>query len=509
MKQRMRISALLLALVLCLSLLPVPAFAAPVTFAAAFPSENFRQQLNDAVLTPAGLTAEDETELTDAHLAALRAATSLSLQDIWDYTGLELLTGLTELTIDQKYMAIWLDLRANTKLQKLDCRNSRLEKLDITGLTELQELNCSNTRLSQLDLSTNTKLETLICSASELCELNLQNNRALRYLKCGITHIKSLDLRSCPDLEELNCLNGELEQLDVSGCPALRKFNCDLNALRMLDLSQNTALEEVILGYQTIRSDAPLTPHLDGTYSYDMALLSTSFDYNRIILGSGATLDLKTGVMTFQNHRSSFSYHYDTKAPTENKNLIVTVSVPESEEDTRPNPFADVAATQYYYQPVLWAYYHNVVAGTSATTFSPDAPCTRAQIVTFLWRAAGKPTVSGSTPFVDVDRNAYYAQAVAWAVDQGITAGTTATTFSPNAPCTRAQSVCFLWRYFGSPPGLMLDTFDDVPADAYYTWAVAWATMNRITSGIGDGLFAPDGTCTRAQIVSFLYRAQV
>ena len=154
MKQRMRISALLLALVLCLSLLPVPAFAAPVTFAAAFPSENFRQQLNEAVLTPAGLTTEDEEELTDAHLAALRAATSLSLQDIWDYTGLELLTGLTELTIDQKYMAIWLDLRANTKLQKLDCRNSRLEKLDITGLTELQELNCSNTRLSQLDLST-------------------------------------------------------------------------------------------------------------------------------------------------------------------------------------------------------------------------------------------------------------------------------------------------------------------------------------------------------------------
>ena len=120
MKQRMRISALLLALVLCLSLLPVPAFAAPVTFAAAFPSENFRQQLNDAVLTPAGLTAEDETELTDAHLAALRAATSLSLQDIEDYTGLELLTGLTELKLRQKATLIeWLDLRANTKLQKL------------------------------------------------------------------------------------------------------------------------------------------------------------------------------------------------------------------------------------------------------------------------------------------------------------------------------------------------------------------------------------------------------
>ena len=509
MKQRMRIPALLLALVLCLSLLPVPAFAAPVTFAAAFPSENFRQQLNEAVLTPAGLTAEDETELTDAHLAALRAVTSLSLQDIEDYTGLELLTGLTELKLRQKATLIeWLDLRANTKLQKLDFRGCWLRGLDVTGLTELRELDCGDTSISRLNLSTNTKLEKLVCYATGLSELVLQDKGALRYLTCGMTQIKNLDLRGCPALEELDCNWGKLETLDVSGCPALRKINCNLNKLRTLDLSQNTALEDVTLGDQSTRSDAPMTPYPDGTYRYNMALLEPTFDFSRISADTGASFDASTGVMTLQNRRSSFQYFYDTKAPKDSK-MTVTVSVPESEEDTRPNPFADVAATQYYYQPVLWAYYHNVVAGTSATTFSPDAPCTRAQIVTFLWRAAGKPTVSGSTPFVDVDRNAYYAQAVAWAVDQGITAGTTATTFSPNAPCTRAQSVCFLWRYFGSPPGLMLDTFDDVPADAYYTRAVAWATMNRITSGIGDGLFAPDGTCTRAQIVSFLYRAQV
>ena len=194
-----------------------------------------------------------------------------------------------------------------------------------------------------------------------------------------------------------------------------------------------------------------MTPYPDGTYRYNMALLEPTFDFSRISADTGASFDASTGVMTLQNRRSSFEYFYDTKAPKDSK-MTVTVYVPESEEDTRPNPFADVAATQYYYQPVLWAYYHNVVAGTSATTFSPDAPCTRApDRETFLWRAAGKPTVSGSTPFVDVDRNAYYAQAVAWAVDQGITAGTTATTFSPNAPCTRAQSVCFLWRYFGTP----------------------------------------------------------
>ncbi len=509
MKQRMRIPALLLALVLCLSLLPVPAFAAPVTFAAAFPSENFRQQLNDAVLTPAGLTAEDETELTDAHLAALRAVTSLSLQDIWDYTGLELLTGLTDLKLRQKATLIeWLDLRANTKLQKLDFRGCRLKGLDVTGLTELRELDCGDTSISRLNLSTNAKLEKLICYATGLNELVLQDNGALRYLECGMTQIKSLDLRGCPALEELDCNWGQLEKLDVSGCPSLRRINCNLNKLRTLDLSKNTALVDVTLGNQSTRSDTPLIPYPDGTYRYDMALLDPTFDFSRISADTGASFDASTGLMTLQNRRSSFQYFYDTKAPKDSK-MTVTVSVPASEEDTRPNPFADVAATQYYYQPVLWAYYHNVVAGTSATTFSPDAPCTRAQIVTFLWRTAGKPTVSGSMPFADVDKNAYYAQAVAWAVDQGITAGTTATTFSPNAPCTRAQSVCFLWRYFGSPPAMMLDTFDDVPADAYYTRAVAWATMNRITSGIGGGLFDPDGTCTRAQIVSFLYRAQV
>ena len=172
------------------------------------------------------------------------------------------------------------------------------------------------------------------------------------------------------------------------------------------------------------------------------------------------------------------------------------------------HPFLDVPAGAYYEDAVVWAVGKGITSGTNATTFDPNGTCTRAQAVTFLWRAAGSPTPKTKLmPFPDVPVGSYYWNAVLWAIEQGITEGTSYLTFSPNDSCTRAQIVTFLWRAKGNPAVSGNAPFTDVAPDAYYAAAVTWAEKNGITGGIGNGLFGSNNTCTRAQIVTFLYRA--
>ena len=179
-----------------------------------------------------------------------------------------------------------------------------------------------------------------------------------------------------------------------------------------------------------------------------------------------------------------------------------------AEQTTGKNPFTDVPAGSYYEDAVIWAVDKGITTGTSATTFNPNGICTRAQAVTFLWRAAGSPAAKSSAmPFADVKAGSYYYDAVLWAVEQGITKGTSDTTFSPDATCTRAQIVTFLWRANGSPAVSGNSAFTDVAADAYYAAAVTWAEKNDVTGGIGGGLFGSNNNCTRAQIVTFIYRS--
>ncbi len=172
-----------------------------------------------------------------------------------------------------------------------------------------------------------------------------------------------------------------------------------------------------------------------------------------------------------------------------------------------PLPFLDVEKDAYYYAPTVWAVENGITNGTSPTAFSPDMPCSRAQVVTFLWRAAGSPEPNESNnPFVDVTQGAYYYKAVLWAVEQGITTGTSATTFSPDAVANRAQTVTFLWRSCGSPVSAAKSSFTDVTAGSYYETAVLWAVENNITTGTSATTFSPDTLCSRGQIVTFLYR---
>ena len=177
-------------------------------------------------------------------------------------------------------------------------------------------------------------------------------------------------------------------------------------------------------------------------------------------------------------------------------------------KQTPSQAFVDVKTGDYFYDAVQWAVGKGITNGTSAETFSPEDPCTRAQIVTFLWRAAGSPVVNYAMDLSDVAGDAYYAEAVRWALSEGITTGTSADQFSPDATCTREQAVTFLWRAAGSPAVSGGSAFEDVGADAYYARAVAWAAQNGVTNGISQALFGTGSDCTRAQIVTFLYRAQ-
>ena len=157
---------------------------------------------------------------------------------------------------------------------------------------------------------------------------------------------------------------------------------------------------------------------------------------------------------------------------------------------------------------ITWAIEKGITAGTSSTTFSPDQGCTRAQIVTFLWRAAGKPDVPVSGAFSDMPGTPDFQKAISWAVSNGVTTGTGGGKFSPGKGCTRAQIVTFLWRAAGKPDVPVTSAFSDMPSNPDFQKAISWAVANGVTTGTGGGKFSPDKTCTRAQAVTFIHRVQ-
>ena len=198
---------------------------------------------------------------------------------------------------------------------------------------------------------------------------------------------------------------------------------------------------------------------------------------------------------------------YSFKMPATGVTVTPVIGKVEGSEPTTGLKFVDVPEDAYFFTPVYWAVDKGITNGTDDTHFSPDDACTRAQMLTFLWRSAGKPAPSSTTnPFTDVAEGAYYYDAVLWAVEKGITTGVTPTTFDPDGKVDRAQSVTFLYRYLGEKTEAT-NPFTDVAEDAYYFDAVLWAAAKNVTTGKTATTFDPTGDCTRAQIVTFLYRA--
>lgn len=199
---------------------------------------------------------------------------------------------------------------------------------------------------------------------------------------------------------------------------------------------------------------------------------------------------------------------YTFTMPSSKVSIDVRFKATASATSVTTSNFTDVPANTYYADAVAWAVANGITYGVTETAFGPDVTCTRAQIVSFLWRQAGSPNMSSANPFTDVSATNYYYDAVLWAVENGITFGSTDSTFSPNAICTRAQAMTFLYRDKKSPAVSGTNNFTDVSADDYYADAIQWAVTNGVTYGTTSTTFSPDQDCTRAQIISFLYRAR-
>ena len=252
----------------------------------------------------------------------------------------------------------------------------------------------------------------------------------------------------------------------------------------------------------------------DRAFSYcgsltDVYFGGTEAEWNAITIG-----DYNDDLLNARIHYTYDEPSEELTEPSEEPSAPSEEPSEPSEEPSEPdipteNPFTDVKESDYFATPVLWAVGKNITNGMSATSFAPNANCTRGQIVTFLWRACGSPEpTSTKNNFKDVKAGEYYYNAVLWAVEKGITTGLSATSFGPNATCTRGQVATFLWRSQGEPePTSTNNPFSDVKTSDYYFKAVLWAVENEVTQGVGGGKFAPNASCTRGQIVTFLYRA--
>lgn len=442
----------------------------------------------------------------------------------------------------------------NEKVCYLVVDNSVIEKLNTVDE--------SHTAL----INDNGRYDLLSCGIRPDFSITGNNNQTAVVLK---GEILSEDLELCFPIMNINDGKDNPQSNSLfwvlNDTPITFKADGDENALTDISLTgSNESINVKVDASATVtlatsncknRDDFLAKVEASSSVSAEMSVLYLSEGSEYLVSTSGdisdvATTDLRSSAVIFDglsNHSITVQHEDDVKTigvPEQFQDSPVYVSISESEkegtcvvtlssdldsdgtpdktihqsllsdssssEPTQPEtPFLDLLPTDYFYAPVRWAVENGITTGVSATAFAPMDVCSRAQIVTFLWRAAGEPEVTFGNGFADVAADAYYAKAVAWAVEKGITTGTSDTTFSPDAPCTRAQAVTFLWRCAGEPEAETGSAFSDVIDKDYYAKAVAWAAEQGITTGTTDTTFSPSDPCTRAQIVSFLYRDRV
>ena len=421
-----------------------------------FPDPVFREYVSDEIDT-------DNDKVLSRDEIAAATEISVSKKGIDSLAGVEFFTGLQTLSCSNNAL-LTLDVSKNTALLVLECGDNLLSELDISENVSLTHLDCRGNDLEALSLNKNTALTELTCSVNQLTSLNLSKNKALKYLDCADNQLASLNLKYNTALDTLFCQRNNLAALDVSKNTALEWLGCYGNSILVLDIKNLPKIKSAYLEAEKASRE----------------------DYD---------LYLGVGVLAV------------------NKDTVI---LPDG------NPFVDVKSGKFYYAPVMWAYTSDprITGGTDASHFSPDDPCTRCQAVTFLWRANGCPEPKTTkSPFTDVKSGAYYYKAVLWAVENGITtgikdaAGNPTGKFDPNGTCTRGQVVTFLYRASGSPQISTTNCpFTDVGKSAFYYQATLWAVENGITTGMKDqngnptGKFAPNDSCTRGHVVTFLYR---
>ena len=454
-----------------------------------------------------------------------------------------------------------LDLSKNTALETLTCeQNDRLFSLDLSNNTALKSLSCMYSSLTSLDMRVNPNLESLTLSNSRnLAALDVTQNPALKKLWCDSCSLTSLDLSNNPLLDasdfmsvstrnnqhtvavysdhsfDYTTLPGKFDVTKVSNVQG-GKFDTAKHTFTFDD-----GVTEATYDYATGNAKCPSVTF---TLNYDENAAPESKPTEPTDPKptdpkptdpkptdpkptdpkptdpkptdpkptDPKPTDPKPTEPVQPPHTHSYGAWVVVKEPTsaqegEEKRTCSCGAVETRAIPKLTSSFTDVPADQYYYEPVLWAVNKGITAGVSEDKFGPNAPCTRGQIVTFLWAAAGRPEPTSTTnPFRDVSSKDYFYKAVLWAVENKITAGASPDRFAPHQTCTRAQTVTFLWASQGRPASSTKVQFTDVSAKDYFADSVAWAYENGVTSGVGGGRFGSYNTCTRGQIVTFLYK---
>ena len=444
----------------------------------------------------------------------------------------------------------------------------KLTKLDVSQNKALKKLNCYGVKMKELNVSGCTALERLDCGGNQLDALDVSQNTKLTFLDCASNQLTALDVSKNPELKDLYCRNNFLAELDVSKNLELKSISCGKNGLTSLDLDKNKEITYVNLDNHQFYNKGTLpagetfdmktlpgsfdpsrtknwiggTVDAAGILTVDADATEVTYNYQTKSGNAGANylmsckLNVKGGttpvakyaisvtggianlakaaegsVVTLTADAPAANMHF-ARWEVESGSEAVTFANATNSTTTFPMPAGEVKVKAVFEADEIMVpiqYDVSVLNDGNGKAFaSPAKAAARAQAVTFLWRAAGSPTPKTKLmPFPDVPVGSYYWNAVLWAIEQGITEGTSYLTFSPNDSCTRAQIVTFLWRAKGNPAVSGSAPFTDVAPDAYYAAAVTWAEKNGITGGIGNGLFGSNNTCTRAQIVTFLYRA--
>ena len=442
-----------------------------------------------------------------------------------------------------------LDVSKNTRLSDLSCADNKLSTLDVSKNTDLVFLSCYNNNFTTLDLSKNTQLQYLDCNG--LTALDVSNNTQLMALYCNNCKLTSLDLSKNTALEILQCSWNSLTTLDISNNRNLWALMSLGNPLADIDISNNSDLIEV---YNEGGSVAGTYENIDKvSYDYvfyflndpdtstqhylwidpDVDILTERIDPKINSLENGDTnsgvsvkisgssfysklrVQRKTGSGSWTTLTSDATgpIYVDTAANKGGETYQYRVSGYDNGSWTDyseavsivRNPFTDVKESASYFKALMWAYNNGIVAGTSTTAFSPNANCTRGQFALMLWRMNGKPSIKDMTiPFTDVPSTNGFYKGIVWCYNKGITAGTSATTYSPNDNIKRWQMILMFWRMQNKPASSLTENpFTDVKTTASYYKAALWAYEKGIT-GVKE--FKPNDLCTRWQLVLFLYR---
>ena len=487
-----------------------------------FPDDKFRAYVS------ANFDSNSSGVLSDAEIKNVKEI-SVSSKSISDLTGIQYFTELTKLQCNSNPITE-LDVSKNTKLTELNCASTKVGSLDLTKNTELTGVYCSNvatlktldvsncpkltdlvayrTGLTSLDVTKNPELINLALIDDQISVLDITNNTKLKYLDVPATAIKELAIYNCPELLKAY-KNATPKSTKMFGVDCIEyDYNSSAN---YLCVNKDTKIIDVKPTATPTPTAKPTTPPAD------TVKLTLDKEKASIVCGKSDTLK---ATLTGSTEKIAWTTSDKSVATVDAAGKITTkmagtvtitaTAAGKSATCTVTVLYKDVTKTKdFWYAPTNYLTAAGVVKGyDKQTKFKPANDCTRAQMVTFLWRLAGEPNPKATTTkFKDVKKSAYYFKPVIWAVEQGITTGVSKTKFNPSGVCTRAQTVTFLWRMANKPePTTKENKFKDVKKKDYFYKATLWASEKGILAGYKDGTFKPQGKCLRRQMVTFLYK---